>query len=102
VSRAVWTTEANNLKQALGGLKAAEDIAAQRAAFALLSQVMPVLVRRFGIGEAGPVYRIQCPMAFNNRGADWLQNKKAVRNPYYGASMLMCGSVVETLADDGR
>ena len=38
-----------------------------------------------------------CPMAFG-RGADWLQLGKDIHNPYYGSSMLGCGSVVEDLA----
>ena len=32
-------------------------------------------------------------MAFNNRGARWLQDSSAIRNPYFGASMLTCGSI---------
>ena len=34
-------------------------------------------------------------MAFGNEGADWLHTKDEVLNPYYGASMLKCGSVTE-------
>ena len=36
-------------------------------------------------------------MAFDNKGAGWLQSDKDVLNPYFGASMLRCGSVTETL-----
>jgi membrane fusion protein, copper/silver efflux system len=96
---AAWMKELPSLRRAVAGFAAATDIAAQRAAFALLSEEMPVLVKRFGVGKMGPVYRAHCPMAFNNRGADWLQDKKAVRNPYYGAGMLKCGAVTETLVD---
>ena len=34
-----------------------------------------------------------CPMAFDNRGAPWLARVRQINNPYYGASMLRCGSV---------
>jgi Cu(I)/Ag(I) efflux system membrane fusion protein len=38
-----------------------------------------------------------CPMAFDNEGANWIQIGKAIRNPYFGKSMLTCGEVVEVL-----
>jgi Cu(I)/Ag(I) efflux system membrane fusion protein len=40
-------------------------------------------------------------MAFGNSGADWLQADKSVANPYFGASMLRCGSVKSELAVQG-
>jgi Cu(I)/Ag(I) efflux system membrane fusion protein len=36
-------------------------------------------------------------MAFNDKGAYWLSDKEAIRNPYFGDKMLTCGSVEETL-----
>jgi Cu(I)/Ag(I) efflux system membrane fusion protein len=41
--------------------------------------------------------RIHCPMAFNNKGADWLQADNEIRNLYFGASMLKCGEVTEEI-----
>jgi Cu(I)/Ag(I) efflux system membrane fusion protein len=32
-------------------------------------------------------------MAFDNRGADWLQVEPLIANPYFGATMLRCGTV---------
>jgi len=43
------------------------------------------------------VVRMNCPMADDDRGADWLQTGEDVRNPYFGESMYRCGDVVETL-----
>ncbi len=40
-----------------------------------------------------------CPMAFDNKGADWLQMDEDIRNPYFGASMLKCGEVVEVIGE---
>ncbi|MEZ6187771.1 MAG: DUF3347 domain-containing protein [Planctomycetota bacterium] len=34
-------------------------------------------------------------MAFENRGARWLQAEDGVLNPYFGARMLTCGEVTE-------
>lgn len=38
------------------------------------------------------VYYQYCPM----KKAYWLSTEKEIENPYYGAAMLSCGSVVET------
>jgi hypothetical protein len=43
------------------------------------------------------VYRQFCPMANDGKGAYWLSKENKVKNPYYGKSMLTCGSVKETL-----
>ena len=37
-------------------------------------------------------------MAFDNRGAIWLQDTKDLWNPYFGASMPKCGEVTEILS----
>ena len=50
-----------------------------------------------GVGEAGPIFEMHCPMAFEGRGATWIQSDSAVRNPYYGATMLKCADRVESL-----
>ena len=41
-----------------------------------------------------------CPMALNNKGGYWLQRSKQIRNPYFGASMLACGEIVNTAIKD--
>jgi Cu(I)/Ag(I) efflux system membrane fusion protein len=30
-------------------------------------------------------------MAFDNKGAYWLQDSEEIANPYFGAAMLRCG-----------
>jgi tetratricopeptide (TPR) repeat protein len=44
-----------------------------------------------------PAYLQFCPMANDGKGAYWLSKENKVKNPYYGKSMLTCGSVKETL-----
>ena len=44
-----------------------------------------------------PVYRFFCPMAFNNKGAYWLQADKQTQNPYFGSVMPKCGELKETI-----
>jgi Cu(I)/Ag(I) efflux system membrane fusion protein len=38
-------------------------------------------------------------MAFNDKGADWLQKDEDIRNPYFGASMYTCGQVTEVIGE---
>ena len=37
-----------------------------------------------------------CPMARGGAGANWVQQKGEIRNPYLGSAMLGCGVPVET------
>lgn len=93
----VWAKERQQLEQILKRLGAATDITAARAEFALLSDEMLVVVQRFGVTSLGDVYELHCPMAFDGRGATWLQANDQTKNPYYGASMLTCADRVRKL-----
>ena len=80
----------------------AEDLEAFRSGFAPFSETLVGLAKGFGIASSEPVYRLRCPMAFEGKGAVWLQKDEDVRNPYYGAAMLKCGSVVEVIFPPGH
>ncbi len=69
-----------------------KDITAQRKYFANLSSNMILVAKALKL-TGGPVYIQYCPM----KKAYWLSNENEIRNPYYGSSMLSCGSVTETL-----
>ena len=75
--------------------KNASDIKHQRSHFILMSEDMYSLVKTFGGGR--PLYHDHCPMANDNKGAMWISEIKEVKNPYFGASMLTCGSVEEVI-----
>lgn len=77
-------------------LVASTDLASQRKVFSSLSNEMSTLVKGSKL-SAGSLYLDYCPMANNNEGAYWLSNEKEIRNPYFGDSMLKCGSVKETI-----
>lgn len=96
-----WMKDLETVNAALKQLDDAKDLAATRTAFAALSQSLIASAKRFGIGSAQPVYRLHCPMAFDGKGADWLQATQEVQNPYFGARMPQCGSVEETLHGGG-
>jgi Cu(I)/Ag(I) efflux system membrane fusion protein len=39
-----------------------------------------------------PIHQMYCPMAHPDRGASWLQTTTTIQNPYFGESMLRCGT----------
>jgi hypothetical protein len=69
-------------------LGAAKDIAAARAAFGDLSAALAAYAEKTKSGLGAGVRLAYCPMA----DKPWLTKDKDIRNPYYGKSMLTCGS----------
>jgi Cu(I)/Ag(I) efflux system membrane fusion protein len=72
------------------------DIAVARTRFEDMSEAVVALQRRFGHRGSESWNLAHCPMAFDNKGADWLQRGTQINNPYFGASMLRCGEIRET------
>ena len=68
------------------------DINHQREHFASLSANMASLAKQARLSEQ-PVYQEYCPM----KKSSWLSSDTAIKNPYYGSSMLTCGKVTATL-----
>lgn len=68
------------------------DLEKQRAYFSSLSVNIYSLAKAVKLSDQ-PVYQAYCPM----KKAYWLSNETAIKNPYYGNSMLACGSVKETI-----
>ncbi|MHC4910909.1 MAG: efflux RND transporter periplasmic adaptor subunit, partial [Planctomycetota bacterium] len=64
-----------------------------RVRFERLSMAVIDLQRKFGHRGQETWHIAHCPMAFDNKGAVWLQRSTQVNNPYFGASMLRCGTV---------
>lgn len=95
-----WAQLHEPLSQSINRFLAAGGMEPARTAFAPLSEQFEQMVRRFGSGEVASVHLMHCPMAFGNRGANWLQSQEQVNNPYYGARMLRCGEVTETIVQD--
>ncbi|MBN4082621.1 efflux RND transporter periplasmic adaptor subunit [Phycisphaeraceae bacterium AH-315-B13] len=80
----------------------ATNIVQARANFEQMSEGIIQLQRHFGHVGDEPLSIAFCPMALDNKGADWLQRGEQVNNPYFGASMLRCGSVLETFQPMGE
>jgi len=94
-----WRELSRRMRMAAAKVREAPGIEPAREAFEPLSLALEEVVRRFGTTPGLPVYRVHCPMAFEDRGADWLQAEKEIRNPYFGDRMLRCGFIEETLTE---
>ena len=96
-----WMELSRKLDNVLKRAGRAADIKILRKDFEPLSLQMISLARQFGTaGRKLFVHR--CPMAFDNRGADWLQADDKTLNPYFGATMLRCGGVTEAIQGGGK
>jgi len=93
--RTLWREELPLLRAAIVSAAGAESIEPLRESFESISNSMLTFVRKFGHGESSSLVEAFCPMAFDNKGASWLQVGQDVSNPYFGASMLSCGEVRE-------
>ncbi len=71
------------------------NIAHQREHFEILSKDIYDLVKTFAAGQV--LYKDFDPMYNNGKGAFWLSETKAIKNPYMGKAMLTSGSVQEEL-----
>jgi Cu(I)/Ag(I) efflux system membrane fusion protein len=79
------------------GVRSTGDIEGARRAFLPLSETMYATAAEFGTSGKEPVHRFYCSMAFDGRGAHWLQSNKEVENPYYGSAMFRCGEMKGTV-----
>jgi membrane fusion protein, copper/silver efflux system len=76
-----------------------KELEAARVAFEPLQKELFNLADKFGYTTSGQDVAIfHCPMAFDNRGADWLQfTGERVENPYFGSGMFRCGSETKAI-----
>ncbi len=92
------TDDANYLLNNALALASNNDIKKQRELFQKISDRLILLVNNYSLDEVGSVYVVHCPMAFENKGGDWLSSIPEVFNPYFGNSMINCGAVTTTLS----
>lgn len=78
------------------------SIAALRDGLPTLSGAVEAYLRTFGHDRPHAVVKVFCPMAFDDKGASWLQVGETVNNPYFGKKMLRCGEVRGTIERDGE
>jgi Protein of unknown function (DUF3347). len=84
------------IKSSAEALAAESGLKAKRREFEMIADALWSLTRTVQFGGE-KVYWQYCPMAFNNKGAYWMSNKREIKNPYFGSEMLNCGSVEDSL-----
>jgi len=88
----VFTEQYKVLNSSVAEILKSDDIAVRRAAFKPLSETLWETLTSFGYKPDKTIRLFNCTMAFNNSGGRWMQESTVTSNPYYGASMLRCGS----------
>jgi len=89
----IWMKSLEQLNAGLGKILEAKDLAEIRSGFEPFSVDMAQAVVNLGVLTEGPIFELYCPMAFENKGATWLQKDTDIRNPYFGSVMAKCGEV---------
>ena len=90
-----WVMFSKELKSSAIKLANSSDIIVQRSAFTDLSSHLISAIKTFRINIK--IYNQFCPMANNDKGANWLSLSEKIKNPYFGDSMLTCGNVEEII-----
>lgn len=91
----LWMEHLKHLSGPLTKLAKEDEIGKQRELFFMLSQQLAITIKTFPVQQT--VFQAYCPMAFDNKGAAWLQASDEVLNPYFGDMMLRCGEIQETI-----
>lgn len=91
-ARTLWHSYSSALKKNLTHIDHFTNIEELRKEFIETSNIVKSIATSFLPTEKN-IYVQYCPMANNNNGAEWLSLEKEIKNPYFGASMLMCGSI---------
>ncbi|MFC1495155.1 efflux RND transporter periplasmic adaptor subunit [Thermodesulfobacteriota bacterium] len=97
-----WMKDHGVLAEHAQLLSSTSDIEKQRKSFEPISETLKSVIEKFGTGRRHTVIVFHCPMAFDNKGADWLQDNKELKNPYFGKKMLKCGEQKAVLATAGK
>ena len=71
-------------------------IADARIRFETMTLAILDLQDLFGNASDETLYTAFCPMAFDFKGAKWIQRGTEINNPYFGSQMLRCGDIQET------
>lgn len=92
-----WNALAPGLRRHAGHAAAAADLDGVRQAFLPLSNHVLTLLERFGNPLDASLRVAYCPMAVGNQGGRWVQQPGTLRNSYFGAAMLTCGELRQTV-----
>lgn len=93
--KAEYSKHIGAIKEHADAIVKSADVDAERMHFAELSTHTYELVKAFGAGKK--VYYDHCQMAFNSKGANWLNENAVIQNPYMGTKMETCGKVEQVI-----
>jgi len=97
----LFRSQMSSIASSLSGQES-QTLVTLREKLLQLTAALETYLKTFGHDRPGPVVRLYCPMARDNRGAFWFQADSQVRNPYFGAAMLRCGEVKGGIGPDGK
>lgn len=78
------------------GILGEKEVEGKRKELELITSALWDLIRTVKYTNQKVYYQF-CPMAFDNKGAYWLSNNAAIRNPYFGSKMPICGNTQDSL-----
>jgi Cu(I)/Ag(I) efflux system membrane fusion protein len=90
-----WMPLEKEIKASATSISKTSNIKEQRNHFKHLSSHLINALQLFGVNEK--IFVDFCPMADNNKGAYWLSLEEKIVNPYFGDTMLECGSVKQVI-----
>jgi hypothetical protein len=94
--KTVYDGQIGGIKESAQAIVTRADTDGERIQFAELSNHMYELVSASGTCKI--LYCDHCPMALNNKGANWLNESLDIQNPYFkGTVMNTCGKVEEVI-----
>ena len=100
--RKKWDQYQGRLSEAASKIAMSENVENARTHFEGLSLAVADILKAVGNPLDTPVSYTFCPMAFDSKGAHWLQLGTEIKNAYYGEKMLSCGSVEEVIQPSQR
>lgn len=92
-----WEQMAGHLQMHAQSAGESETIESLRTQFEPLSMHIAALLRTFGNPTSSALRIAHCPMAFDSRGAEWIQASDDVDNAYFGSAMRTCGTIRSTV-----
>jgi Cu(I)/Ag(I) efflux system membrane fusion protein len=95
-AHAFWMKQTKGIRTNIDGLQNAKDVDKQRMWFSGFSKLLAESVKVYGL-PSGSFFIQHCPMALDDKGADWLSKETKILNPYFGDKMLKCGTVQDSL-----
>ncbi len=87
----LWDLKARLIIHDLNKLLAQDDLEMMRGHFEALSSHVLSLLNMYGNPLTITIHEAFCPMAFNDRGAAWVQRSEEINNVYFGDRMRSCG-----------